>query len=213
MTTSRRKQHILKVFGKEPSTPEELAQCIIKVIESQFNSSFGSSKAGKHYKVLGLAWNITFSESVSNSHNAPEGYPTNWSSKKSLPKGYPGWEGRVWIRYADHCRGFGSDPFPATLSHTGTGGGGDYNGPWAKIANKVYKYNRQKKEKFHPEPALYSWDYKIFLNDWPELVKWVEKQQIWAELSNTTWDRNHSFCWTDPDTIAADQEFLEGCEV
>jgi hypothetical protein len=38
--------------------------------------------------------NLTFSESVSNSHNCPINGITNWHRNKDLPLGYPGWYGR-----------------------------------------------------------------------------------------------------------------------
>lgn len=32
---------------------------------------------------------------TSNTHHAPIGKPTNWGCKDNLPKGYPGWSGRI----------------------------------------------------------------------------------------------------------------------
>lgn len=37
-----------------------------------------------------------FSDKVSNTHNAPKGYPQNWRQKADKPKGYPGWSGS-WV--------------------------------------------------------------------------------------------------------------------
>ena len=37
-----------------------------------------------------------FSDKVSNTHNAPAGYPQNWRQEADKPKGYPGWSGN-WI--------------------------------------------------------------------------------------------------------------------
>lgn len=209
------KSNILKVYGREPETLDELARCVIAVIESQENGDIferKNRKVKKMFKVLGFAWDICYTEGVSNTHSSPEGHPQNWRQTDGIPKCYPGWTGRVWIRYSEECRSFGSDPFAKTLTHPGTGGFGGYNGPWESIANHRFKrYGHGQPKKAYPEPKIYSWDYKLYDLDWPLIAKWVEKQRMWAELSGQPWQTRHKFEWTDEETLAADATFIAEC--
>ena len=119
---SKIKKDILKVYGREPTTLDELAECVIKVIDRQT-------------PVAGFVWHIRHDTSVSNTHDCPIDGVTNWGGRdQNRPFGYPGWEGRVWIRYKSDKETWGSDPFRATLTHTGAGGWGSYDGPWQKIS-------------------------------------------------------------------------------
>jgi hypothetical protein len=93
-----RKQHVLDVFGREPETLDELAYCTIKVIESVKADRWGHSKTTETCNVVGFSWDIRDSM-VSNSHSAPLDGVSNWGGKDGLPTVYPGWTGRVWIRY------------------------------------------------------------------------------------------------------------------
>ena len=56
------KSNILKIFKKEPETLDELAQCVIAVIESN------------NVKVIGFQWDIKFGD-VPNTHHSPVGFP------------------------------------------------------------------------------------------------------------------------------------------
>jgi hypothetical protein len=212
-----RKEHILKTYGREPETLDELARCVIYMINSQENGDvFDRRKRSqpKMYKVAGFAWDVHYSDMVSNSHSSPEGYPQNWSRKEDAVKGYPGWQGRVWIRYTEECRSFGSSPFEKTLTHTGTGGAGGYNGPWQAVAHhrwERYGNMRRVPKDVYPEIKHYSWDYRFYDLDWPLLAHWVEKQKMWAELSGQPWDNSHRFEWTDPEILAADAKFIAEC--
>jgi hypothetical protein len=211
------KSNILKVYGREPETLDELARCVIAVIEGQENGDIsfdrrGSKRKLSHYKVVGFAWDIRYSDLVSNTHSSPEGYPHNFMRKEELPKGYSGWTGRVWIRYAEECRGFGGDPFAKTLTHTGTGGAGSYDGPWKNIASHRFKrYGFGQPKNAYPEPKVYSWDYRFYDLDWPKLAEMVSKQKMWAALKGQQWDNRHFFEWTDEETLAADATFIAEC--
>jgi uncharacterized C2H2 Zn-finger protein len=89
---------------------------------------------------------VSWSESVSNSHNSPRNGVSNWGRDKDKPTGYPGWGGRIEFQLS-HDLGFGSDVFRNVGIHTGTGGG--------------TRDNR------------YGYDVKFFASDWPELAKSV----------------------------------------
>ena len=92
---------------------------------------------------------VSWSETVSNSHSCPRGGVTCWSSheaKDGRPRGYPSWVGRIVFQLS-HDLGFGSDIFRNIGIHTGTGGG---------ISENRYGY-----------------DVKFFASDWPGLEKSV----------------------------------------
>ena len=171
------KTHILNICGNEPSTLDKLAQCTIAVTNAN------AELVRQEIRVVGFSWNIIYSDNVSNSHNAPLGGTTNWGgSDKDRPNGYPGFAGRVWIRYSRTPSGWGSDGMNGTLVHTGTGGGGSYSGPWTYIATQRHKkYVAEKacrSKLFVKQCACYSWDCKIFVNDWPLLADTVSKQHM-----------------------------------
>lgn len=73
---------------------------------------------------LDLQW----TPNASNSHAHPRGGVTNWGGRavdrdgKPLPRGYPGWTGRIEYRMS-HDLGFGSDVMRGIGIHTGSGGG------------------------------------------------------------------------------------------
>lgn len=180
------KSNILKIFKKEPETLNELAQCVIAVIEKN------------NVKVLGFQWDIKFGD-VPNTHHSPVGFPLNWGRERDKPLHYPGWRGRVWIRYDTHLRprSFGSDPFRETLTHTGTGGYGSYDGPWNEILNSSV-----------PKIYTYSWDYLFFQSDWPELER---QEQLICALHGEPYIGKHFFSWTDPETKRKDEELIQEC--
>lgn len=77
-----------------------------------------------------LNFEIYYSENVSNSHSAPINGVENWGGKEGLPKGYPGFQGRITGEYtsdkksiSEYCGSFyGKVKIPCI--HTGSGGGG-----------------------------------------------------------------------------------------
>ena len=202
-----RKARILEIFGREPGTLDELAQCVVAVI----NHNIGAKSPAR---VVGFAWDVRHSDKVSITHSSPEGYPHNWGGRDpDAPRGYPGWSGRVWIRYANKtANSFGSAPFEKTLTHPGTGGGGAYNGSWENISHARWKrYGHTKSKNAYPPIECYSWDYRFYEFDWPELARWVEKQRVWSELSNKPLCLSHKFEWNDAAVAAADLEFIAEC--
>jgi hypothetical protein len=222
-----KQQHIVDIFGKEPETLDEVAKACIAVISA--NST----------RVVGFAWTIGFAQEVSNSHNAPINGYTNWGGHDTRgdDRNYPGFGGRVWIRYAEdpdfmRC----SDNFNKTLTYTGTGGGGSYNGPWDDISLATYGTRTRKdyRHRFvykYPNPKCYSWDYRFFSSDFPALCTdptvlladeiaafnhAEDEKVIWNKLQNTYYRREkfaleHGFEWTDPELKAADEKFLAEC--
>jgi hypothetical protein len=198
------KQRWLEIVGAEPRDLDELAQGVIQVINSQPATRSGR---GRRVQVAGLQWQINFGQ-VSNSHDRPIQGISNWDCRVHGARcHYPGWHGRVWVRYTRPIDSFGSDPWRSTLTWTGTGGFGGYDGPWSGIAGLWYRAAREI-QKQYPEPQIYSWDFRFFLQDWPLLERWVEAQRIEAILrGQKPPGLDHRFLWQDPEILALDDKF------
>ena len=185
---------------------DELGLAVIKVLNAQIHRKWTPSGVFKNIavKCVGLSWDVTHYNSVRCTHHAPAGHPINWGSDHNLPIGYHGWYGRVWVRYSNENKSLGCDPFPATLTHTGSGGWGGYDGPWQAIESAHFKRYRN-----NSKLALYSWDYSIFDLDWPEIID--IRDQIMMDMFEgkaVMSTIQHKFLWEDPATKAADEVFL-----
>jgi len=198
------RRHIVARWG-EPQDLDQLAWAVIRTIELY------REKGRRETRVVGFSWDIAYGE-VSNSHDAPIRGRTNWGAKPGLCTGYPGWKGRVWIRYADdNTDGVGSDPFCRTLTYPGTGGWGSYSGPFDRIAMARFRrYGHTHEPGTYPEPQIYSWDYRFFESDWPAVEQWRERESILSALSgrNQEGQHRHRFEWHDPVIQARDREFM-----
>jgi hypothetical protein len=205
-----RKQKILDIYGKEPSTLNELGECTIAVINASVSTpNFHSRKSFCPVNVIGFRWEVRWGESVSNSHQCPLSGVTNWGNRDSnAPTGYPGWSGRVWIRYDKEPDTFGSDLFRNTLTYTGTGGYGSYDGPWTYLSTIHYRKNGHSK-RIEKRPSIYSWDYRFYEDDWPLVAEFVEQRRNWAALQDKPYERSHTFMWQDEATVEADKEYIE----
>lgn len=180
-------------------------------------SHFINASAQDGTTIIGLGWEIYWNDNVSNSHSCPSDGVTNWGGDKKFddgtpyPTGYPGWTGRVWVRYDnfDHKK-WGSDPFDRTLLHTGGGGAGSYNGPWTAIASQYYKTygHRDNRNSIIKRPDVYSWDFRIYAQDFPEVAKQWEADRVWAMLADKPIPTRHEYQWDDRETYRKDREFL-----
>lgn len=146
--------------------------------------------------VAGLAWDLRYSERVSNSHAAPRGKPLNWEGSPDLPRGYPGFEGRVWILfYQPLGRPLrASDLLSRFYMRTGTGGFGGYSGPWSQLYGAWYRAlyemgqaGRGDFARKYPEPQVYSWGARAFSDDWAgvhrDLVEPEQRRMIKRRLA------------------------------
>lgn len=207
-----KKQHIIDAFGKEPETLDEVAQSVIAVANANLKAR-SLTPDDSCASVSGFSWNIVYNKKVSNSHNSPIGGHRNWGGdNKDLPNSYPGFSGRLWIRYNNKDRlvtsGWGSDPLRSSLTYTGTGGYGSYSGPWEKLCSAYFKKYGHKVGKEMHRPDIYSWDYRFFLSDWPLIEEWIGQRELWSQLkSNKGWLGGHEFTWNDPATEEIDDEF------
>jgi hypothetical protein len=189
MTVHPRKQKILDIFGKEPESLDELGQCVIQVANT-YKPYYYTDKPIQT-KVLGLKWEIRRGD-VSNSHSCPLNGHTNWSNRnKELPSSYRGWSGRVWLRVnSSRC----ATALDGTLTYTGTGGYGAYNGPWCLLSRMT-------------NANIYSWDYRFFEDDWPLIKEQYEMQQTFDILKDgKVQPQSHIFLWEDPEIVESDRE-------
>lgn len=165
-------------MGQEVTSQESLEQFIKDNWDWFFSNGYQngwraqSNEVHEYVEVSfeGLRW----SETLSNSHSCPRGGVTNWGGRDSFsdgtpkPRCYPGWGGRINIRVRTpfvtknrQADGFGSDYFKYTPIHTGTGGGGG-------IKDGVTKY---------------SYDVKLWADDFPAWMREREKALVWKYLS------------------------------
>jgi len=182
----------------EPEDPNELAEFLIAVVNRQIHPN----------RIVGFVWEIRYSDQVSNSHSAPLEGVQNWSRTDVLPCGYPGFYGRLWVRYAEPSSG--SDSFYRVAAYTGTGGFGCFNGPWSHISQ--YRYQHRNIESY-PEPQVYSWDFRFYIDDWPRISQHVERQRIlWALQGGSPFIMDQKYHWEDPETVRSDRAFVRRVE-
>lgn len=170
------------------------------------------SRVSKKTPCVGLAWNLEWRSEVSNTHSSPKGYKSNWGGREKnedgspVPRAYPGWFGRIWIRYEPDPEFFDSSRLlEAERIYPGTGGAGSYDGIWKEIERAQYLNQIPYKKRIH----CYGWDVKIWDWDWPEISEVYEKERAWAALKNEEPARpKHKFSWTDPDTLTEDRKFI-----
>lgn len=175
------KTQLIKMFGKEPSSLDELAQCVIASI----NNSLASKKLDN--RVTGFAWAI------------------RKSSPAAPSTGIPGWYGRVWIRFLNEIETFRpSALFDRTLTQTCSGGQGPYGGPWEVL---YWDEDRQPRDKCRIKHRCFSWKYEIYDRDWPLVKDWAEKRKLLLDIRYGTKlvQVTHDFLWIDPVEEQTDQ--------
>jgi hypothetical protein len=181
------KQKIIDIFGKEPENLDEVAKAII-----------ATARANGH-ALTGFAWQLHYKSRLSNSHSAPLDGVRNFTGQPHLPSGYPGLTGRIWIRLEkqDKCH-FASDLLNETCAHPGSGGAGSYSGPWDTM------YKECPNEKLR----LFSYELKLWVSDWPNIERIINRQMLFPALKQQAFSYAHSFEWTDPEVLARDNVCL-----
>jgi len=204
-----RQQYIKDVYGKEPETLDEIGEACVKVIQMST-------------PIIGFAWRVVSGDTISNSHNCPLSGYQNWSGRNDAPRtlqGYPGFIGRVWARI-DPASVFSSSDFKKTLTHTGTGGFGAYDGLWHLISSAVYQSKGLENFNYRREISCFSYDYRFYLDDFPAYKETFEalkaewtKEYMWDKLKmrriSSKFVTSHAFKWEDPETKQEDQHFIE----
>lgn len=81
----------------------------------------------KQNHLLFFRFSGSYRKSVSNTHSCPFTGVTNWRGDPSKPRGYPGFQGRVWIITSRSQDTFSVSAFSDTGVYSGTGGYGTYS--------------------------------------------------------------------------------------
>ncbi len=189
------KERFLRLAGHDPENMDDLGHALVKVISNSI-------------PVVGLVWNLTYRDCVSNTHSAPEGFQQNFSGLTDRPKGYPGFSGRVWVRYGKHPPSFGSNHFSQTLTHTGTGGYGGYDGPWQSLHTALW----HRFKPHSPRLNIYSWDYKIFVDDFPLIKQEISERKLFGIIAGSQSGYGHKFHWEAESVVDADKYILENLQ-
>lgn len=236
-----RKKRALAIYGKPVTTMDDIGYLTIAVLNQQDNDERIYNLEGKQHisyaqrklVCVGLKWTLTRSDRVSNSHSGPLLGYSNWNNDyEDGVRNYPGWEGRVWVRYAQPREGFGKT-FEEAMSFTGTGGWGAYDGPWTNVSSSRYRTFGQDRNGIasrYPEVACYSYDYRMYESDWPEIahlwpqhiaayeaqVDQIKKDNLLNTIKTVRMPfigpmapLTHVFFWEDPATKAKDEDFLD----
>lgn len=180
-----KKDKWLSIVGKEPSTMDELFEGVVKVVQH------GLRHTRRPAYLCYFAWDLTYRDCVSNTHDAPMTGVRNWESDPSKPKGYPGYYGRVWATFSNDPGDFSDAIFGATLTYTGTGGYGNYNSPFPH----------------HEKGELYpvSYDYRLFLDDWPLVFQSIGKKRTLSKLKDDNFYNTYRKVWSEKADVILDR--------
>ncbi|RLD78640.1 MAG: hypothetical protein DRJ15_11140 [Bacteroidetes bacterium] len=152
---------LLELF-EPPMSIGDVTHCAVAYIEHYLKK--------QEIQVVYYCLKVMYSDSISNTHHAPRGYPTNWGGQtKDIPKSYPGWLGYLWIGLSKPVgrRGISDSPITPLKKigiHTGTGGGGHTSNIPKFIKDKLVPGRRITD---YCTPC--SWDIQMFLDDFPSL--------------------------------------------
>jgi hypothetical protein len=209
-----RRQRLIDLFGHDPLSLDEIAQAAIVVINDNVRRPDSFYRYDGNNKVIGFAWDLTHSNKVSNTHHAPLNGQTNWGGMNpSAGNGYPGWEGRIWVRFKQAPKSFSDDTFLDTLIHPYCGGGGTYDGLWKPVSTLVYEtYGHKRPTGLRiPSTHFYSYQFMLFDSDFPQAkdIEDHKKLVTWNTLQDKqTAAARHSFKWEDQATLKFDKEFM-----
>ena len=141
-------ENMNNIYGP-PLTLQELCDNVFKYANEYYLTK---------RKLLGWGMRVDFNEAICNTHYAPHNGIINSQWTSSLPKGYPGWTGRIWIVYDKPIIASTNDNnlFSNLRLYTGSGGYGLYGIPF---------FSRNKQE-IYP----LSYDFRFYEADWPSLI-------------------------------------------
>lgn len=147
-----------------------MGQCVVA------NINYHASIDRVPFKLTGLKWKISYNHKIAITHSAPLGVNNNFVMDPKYPRYYAGFQGRIWLRY-DKQPSFGSwHIFDNTVTYTGTGGAGNYDGPFKRSETEY--------------PCSYY--YNFYLLDWPMIFS---NEIFMANLMNEEFNMDHEFYW------------------
>ena len=183
-------------YGK-PTTVEAVGD----ILRHELNAK--AVKMNTH--LVGLAFDVRL-DKIGASHNAPVGKRTSFST----PERYRGYRGRVWVRLHKDPREHRMsvhDMFHHTLTHAGSGGGGDYESPWSMTYKMWWERfgNKQARDYQHIlgpnrtarlyRPSLWGWTFHFFYDDWPDLRHADAKRKMLTDIAGTQPETNFRYRW------------------
>ena len=167
-------------------------------------------------KLIGLVFEVRYSKIVGNTHSCPINGVTNWALREEgKPTGYPGFHGRVWLRFMNNQGSFGSNVLYKTGLNTGTGGGGSYDGIWKQLITASYKLSKVTNETNETELRnkynlfCYSYDCKIFLDDFSGMQHLFNKLITFDAIAGTNKTiQQLRFEWEDKIHTSKDEQLV-----
>jgi hypothetical protein len=179
-----------------------------------------NEKAFRHLThLVGISFKVS-KGNIGASHSAPVGERTRWGWGKDM-KSFPGWRGRIWLRFFRAPKnniGSPSDFFNHTLTHAGSGGGGDYNSPWSTISNIWWHRFKSTEapdyvhclagDSYLHCPNLWGWTFHFYDQDWPEFARAMEKRKLLATIKGD-YNKRHElvYHWECPSQAHHDSQF------
>jgi len=115
-------QESMMAFQESCDTFSELEVWITKNTKKIISHSCVDLASDLKFKHLKF-YDMQLSDAVNNSHSAPKHGVTNWYRDSNLPRGYPGWHGRLQYTASHTSGNINSSFFRLLRVHTGTGGG------------------------------------------------------------------------------------------
>lgn len=202
-----RYDRLLSEYAKPIKSMHDLMQFCIFIINQEC-AEYNTRVAGLHIDTL-------YKTRVSNTHSCPIIGSTNFHQSATRANGYPGFSGRIWLRFASNLdlkkatnmRRVSSFSMNtrSTILHTGTGGYGTYdNEAWEEL---FYAHRCEKTDDFYFYPLSY--DVKFFMHDilylFPDYINVLldhdEKNAIFKLLSNDIQPPSpliFKYAWDDP---------------
>ena len=212
----RHREQMIERYG-QPKKLQGVFDIVREIIDDEAKKGFT--------RLVGLAMELR-RDTITTTHSAPVGENQSWRS----PNRYPGYAGRIWIRYEREPRGNKFNPmdcFRKTLTHTGTGGGGDYDSPW-KMASSVWHHRFGRSEpndyvhRVRPgvgdvnemrRPSLWGFTYHFYYKDWPSLWEADKRRDLLDTIGGDGIPHNfnhtrHKLRWDCPQQLFVDDRFL-----
>lgn len=130
--------------------PSKLKECVNSYLEKFGEPTFEN-----------LEFELVYSENVSNSHSAPINGVENWGGKEGLPKGYPGFQGRITGEYnsigksiSEYCGAFYNKvKIPGIYTGSGGGGGGTFGYQFQFFIDDFPNFKKEFEYNYHTEKA------------------------------------------------------------
>jgi hypothetical protein len=164
------------------------------------NNCYNSIRDGRRLLLTGLALSMQWSDRVSNSHSCPINGTTNWDCDDTLPTGYPGFNGRIALRFDRSPTGFSTDVLHGSCAHGGSGGWRPSVKVWKDVSRRATDANL---------PGHYTeYELRIYVEDFPKLARHMEqlKTMHLLQFPDKPFLLLRDYVWIDPLQQALDDQ-------